>query len=827
MLDVIAIGEVLIDFTPAGRSAGGNEQFECNPGGAPANVAAALSRLGARSGLISMVGKDQFGALLQETLLHNGVDVSGISVTNEASTTLAFVHLDDQGDRTFSFFRKPGADTYLSPQDIPLDRIKDCKVLHFGSLSMTHEPARTATKTAVLKAKEAGKLLSFDPNIRFALWESKEEARQNIFWGMNYADILKISEEELSFLAGTTDIEKGSLELQRQFDISLIVVTLAEKGCYYRLAGQEGYVSGFSVKAIDTTGAGDAFLGCLLHQILATGGSLYDLSDSQITSMLTFANAGGALVATRKGALGSMPTADEINEMIESRTPGNDERFRPGFHFSPPSNWANDPNGLVYYEGSYHLFYQYHPFSNKWGPMHWGHAVSRDLVHWEHAPIALFPDEHGAIFSGCCVVDWNNSSGFFEDSHGLVAIFTHADTHPKTGQPRQRQSLAYSSDKGQTWHKYDGNPVLAEENLIDFRDPKVFWHPQSGRWIMSVVAGDHARFYASPNLREWTLTGEFGRGEGSHDGVWECPDLFELPVDDTGRTKWVLIISIGDNPNCPEGSRTQYFVGEFDGNTFINDNPPDRILWLDYGRDNYAGVTWSDIPEQDGRRVIIGWMSNWKYANDTPTGSWRGAMTLPRALSLTSKNGDVLLTQMPIREIEQLRQDSKSWQAVTVTPDEPFVQKTKDDLLEIEAEIDVQSGGKVQIHLQSFGNSGIVIGYDSMSQELFIDRSASGVTDFHPAFASKHSAGMVAEKGQIKLHIWLDRNAVEVYADNGVVAMTDQIFPDAPIEKIEVRTESDRIVLNSLQIHSLKSIPIPITAEGSYLGGMIHEQNNG
>ncbi|OMF28246.1 PfkB family carbohydrate kinase [Paenibacillus sp. FSL H8-0259] len=809
MLDVIAIGEVLIDFTPAGRSTGGKEQFECNPGGAPANVAAALSRLGAKSALISKVGEDQFGSLLYSTLLENGVDVAGVSVTNEASTTLAFVHLDDQGDRSFSFFRKPGADTFLRSEDIPLERIKACQALHFGSLSMTHEPARTATRTAVRKAKEAGVLLSFDPNIRFALWESKEEARQNILWGMNYADILKISEEELAFVTGNSDLEKGAQELQQQYDIGLLVVTLAEKGCYYRLASLDGYVPGFKVKAIDTTGAGDAFLGCLLYRLLESGSSLQDLTSQQITSMLTFANAGGALVTTRKGALGSMPTTEEINQMIESSKESNADRFRPGFHFSPPSNWANDPNGLVYFEGSYHLFYQYHPYSSKWGPMHWGHAISEDLVHWVHAPVALFPDEHGAIFSGCCVVDWNNSSGLFEDSHGLVAIFTHADTHPETGQPRQRQSLAYSSDKGVTWEKYAGNPVLSEEGIVDFRDPKVFWHPQSKRWIMVIVAGDHALFYASENLREWSLTGEFGREEGSHDGVWECPDLFQLPVDDTGRSKWVLIISIGDNPNCPEGSRTQYFIGEFDGKTFINDNPADHILWLDYGRDNYAGVTWSDIPEQDGRRVIIGWMSNWKYANETPTGSWRGAMTLPRTLSLTSKDGSIVLCQMPVREIEQLRNESMSWNNVTVTSETPFIQQMKSELIEIEVEINIQSGDEVSIHLQSGGESGIIIGYDPAKEWLFTDRSKSGQTDFHPAFASRHGASLAATNGKLNLHIWLDRNAVEVYADNGLVVLTDQIFPDAPIENIQVSTGAGQVVLNSLQIHTLKSIQIP------------------
>ncbi|WP_110931906.1 PfkB family carbohydrate kinase [Paenibacillus bouchesdurhonensis] len=816
MLDVIAIGEVLVDFTPAGRTAGGNEQFECNPGGAPANVAAALSRLGAKSALISKVGEDQFGSLLYNTLLRAGVDVSGVSYTKEASTTLAFVHLDDRGDRSFSFFRKPGADTILNSSDVPLGRIETCKALHFGSLSMTHEPARMATKTAVLRAKEAGTLLSFDPNIRFSLWESKEEAKQNILWGFQYADILKISEEELAFITGTNDVEKGSLELQQQFDITLIVVTLAEKGCYYRLTGQDGYVPGFQVKVIDTTGAGDAFLGCLLYKILETGSSLNNLTNQQITSMLTFANAGGALVTTRKGALGAMPTIEEINRMIESEKKYNDEYFRPGFHFSPPSHWLNDPNGLVFYEGTYHLFYQHHPYGNKWGPMHWGHAVSKDLVHWEHMPIALFPDEHGAIFSGCCVVDWKNSSGLFENSHGLVSLFTHADTHPETGQPRQRQSLAYSSDQGQTWHKYEGNPVLTEDELVDFRDPKVFWHSQSERWIMVIVAGDHVRFYQSENLREWSLTGEFGKGEGSHDGVWECPDLFELPIDDTGRSKWVLIISIGDNPDCPEGSRTQYFIGEFDGKTFINDNTADHIKWLDYGRDNYAGVTWSDIPEEDGRRVIIGWMSNWKYANETPTGSWRGAMTLPRALSLTERDGSLTLTQMPVREMEQLRKGSIHWNDVTVTPETPFLQKVNEDLLEIKADIDIRSGEEVHICLKSSGGSEIVVGFDPKRQWLFIDRSKSGVTDFHSSFACKHGAKMVALSDKINFHIWLDRNSIEVYANNGLVVLTDQIFPDAPIEEVEVSTKSGQVVLDSLQIYTLKSITIPYyTAEAS------------
>ena len=806
MLDVIAIGELLIDFTPVGRTAEHNELFECHAGGAPANVVTALSRLGASTAFISKVGGDRFGSLLHQRLLDEGIDVSEVSFTDEASTTVAFVHLDDQGDRSFSFFRKPGADTLLNSEDISLERIQQCKVLHFGSVSLTHQPARSATQTAVIQAKEAGVLLSFDPNLRMSLWESEEEAKQQILWGIHQADILKISEEELFFICNTHDIEKASLKLQHQFDIPLIVVTLAEKGCYYRLSHLEGYIEGFQVDTMDTTGAGDAFLGCLLYHILKSDSALEHVTTQQMISMLTFANAGGALVTARKGALEAMPTLDEIEQFMKSNQKQTTDVFRPGFHFAPAANWANDPNGLVYYEGMYHLFYQYHPYSTKWGPMHWGHAVSEDLVQWQHMPVALFPDEHGAIFSGCCVVDWQNSSGLFENTHGLIAIFTHADNHPDNNQPRQRQSLAYSSDQGHTWHKYAGNPVITEKDLIDFRDPKVFWHSQSAHWIMVIVAGDHTRFYRSPNLLEWTLTGTFGEGHGSHDGVWECPDLFELPIDDTGYSKWVLIISIGDHPECPEGSRTQYFIGDFDGYTFSNDNPKDHIMWLDYGRDNYAGVTWSDIPEQDGRRVIIGWMSNWKYANDTPTDLWRGAMTLPRVLSLTSNNGNTTLMQMPVQEVQQLREESRHWENMLITPATPFVEYTHNDLIEVDVEINIRSKEPVYLSLRSSQQSEVIVGYDPVQQWLFIDRSRSGITDFHPSFAVKHGANLALEERQLHLHIWVDRNSIEVYANQGRVTLTDQIFPDAPLQSIEISTKSGQTTLTSLQLHTLRSV---------------------
>ncbi|MGU3470729.1 glycoside hydrolase family 32 protein [Paenibacillus sp. D51F] len=484
-----------------------------------------------------------------------------------------------------------------------------------------------------------------------------------------------------------------------------------------------------------------------------------------------------------------------------------EEKFRPQFHFTPEANWMNDPNGMVYFEGEYHLFYQYYPGGTTWGPMHWGHAVSPDMVHWEHLPIALEPDENGFIFSGSAVVDWQDSSGLFSGGAGLVAVFTHHDTDPRTNAARQRQSIAYSLDKGRTWIKYAGNPVLTEEGILDFRDPKVFWHADSERWVMVLAAGDHIRFYASPDLKAWSFTSEFGLREGSHEGVWECPDLFELPIDgDPGKKKWVLIVSIGDHPDSPEGSRTQYFVGEFDGRFFVNDHCPETVLWVDHGRDNYAGVTWSDIPDEDGRRIYIGWMSNWKYANVTPTASWRSAMTIPRVLSLARDAEGVRLRQNAVQELQKLRLDPHRWEELPITPAEPFDVGIGGDQLEISMEIELGEASLVGLKLRTSAGEETIIGYDSQNACLFVDRSASGIIDFHPQFACRHEAGLQLDKGVIRLDLYLDRSSVEVFADGGKVAMTDLIFPDPGSNGFQVFSEGGAAKIVSLNLYSLNSI---------------------
>lgn len=480
-------------------------------------------------------------------------------------------------------------------------------------------------------------------------------------------------------------------------------------------------------------------------------------------------------------------------------------KFRPQLHFTPKDQWMNDPNGMVFYEGEYHLFYQHHPESTVWGPMHWGHAVSQNLVHWEHLPIALAPDEQGAIFSGSVVVDKHDTSGFFGGKSGLVAIFTHHDKKPGTDLTRQRQSLAYSADRGRTWIKYANNPVLIEEALPDFRDPKVFWFNPQQSWVMVISAGDYIRFYRSPNLIDWTCSGEFGLGQGSHEGVWECPDLFELSVDgDSNNKRWVLIVSIGDDANFPEGSRTQYFIGSFNGNTFVPEESPAPLLWLDHGRDNYAGVTWSDVPEQQGRRLFIGWMNNWKYANVIPTSNWRGAMTLPRELTLTAELEGVRLLQKPIRELQTQRRSEENWAAFELTNSELTV--THGDLLEIIAEFEFDDELEFGLKLRASETEETIVGYNTHEQLLFIDRSRSGATDFHSDFACKHSALLKAESGNVKLHIFVDRSSIEAFANDGKLVMTDQIFPLPSSTGIKLYAKDGSVKVKSLTIHTLNSI---------------------
>ncbi|MGG1552458.1 glycoside hydrolase family 32 protein [Paenibacillus ferrarius] len=478
--------------------------------------------------------------------------------------------------------------------------------------------------------------------------------------------------------------------------------------------------------------------------------------------------------------------------------------YRPKYHFTPEQQWMNDPNGLVYFQGEYHLFYQYYPNGTTWGPMYWGHAISKDLTSWEHMPIALEPDEHGYIFSGSAVVDWHDTSGFFGGEAGLVAIFTHHKNAGENGAVRERQSLAYSSDAGRTWIKYSGNPVLADDRFPDFRDPKVFWHAASERWIMVLASGQTVSIYHSPNLKEWTFASQFGEGEGAHIGVWECPDLFELPVDgDPSHTKWVMLVSIGNAPEYPEGSRTQYFIGQFDGSVFQNESAPESVKWLDGGRDNYAGVSWSDIPAADGRRIYIGWMSNWKYAQVTPTESWRSAMTLPRTLALRSREDRTLLAQLPVRELDQWKKDTRQWQDLLVEPGANPLSELALTSFMLEAEFELQTAAEFGFKVRASDAYETVIGYIAETQELFVDRTRSGKTDFQADFSGKHEVKAEVLNGSLTLRIWVDSCSVEVFAGEGEAVITDLLFPAEEQSGLAVYAKHGTVKLTSLRISSL------------------------
>jgi fructan beta-fructosidase len=466
---------------------------------------------------------------------------------------------------------------------------------------------------------------------------------------------------------------------------------------------------------------------------------------------------------------------DSLEKQTKRKHVTYQEAYRPQIHFTPERNWMNDPNGMVYYEGEYHLFYQYHPDGLQWGPMHWGHAVSKDMLHWEHLQVALEPDELGMVFSGSAVVDWHDTTGFFNGGHGLVAIYTSA------GKQAQQQSIAYSLDKGRTWITYEGNPVIPNLEFKDFRDPKVMWHEETKQWVMVLAAGQEVMLYHSQDLKDWTYVSSFGAGEGAHGGVWECPDVFELPVcgGEKGETRWVLQVDIGDGA-VAGGSGGQYFVGHFDGKTFVNESGPGQIRWVDYGSDFYATQSFSDIPNEDGRRIWLAWMSNWKYANEVPTNPWRSAMSIPREVSLKKEeNGEIHLIQRPIREIYSLEKDLFVDDSFSISESESKVITSQPDaplILEVEAAIPKGNIGGLCL-FQTDTEQGCVISIDRLNGEAAVDRTGMENSHFHEWFPVKTIAPIQVEGNKVKLTIIVDKGSVEVFADDGKVSITNLVLP--------------------------------------------------
>ena len=500
------------------------------------------------------------------------------------------------------------------------------------------------------------------------------------------------------------------------------------------------------------------------------------------------------------------------------------EPHRPQYHFTPPAKWMNDPNGMVFYDGEYHLFYQHHPEGTTWGPMHWGHAVSTDLVRWQHLPIALYPDTHGLIFSGSAVVDWKNTSGFgVGGKPPLVAMFTYHDmAMEKAGKSDlfQTQGLAWSNDRGRTWTKFAGNPVIPNPGLRDFRDTKVIWHEASQQWVMVLAAGDRVRLFTSPNLKAWTQVSEFGSDVAAHGGVWECPDLFPIRIEGTSETRWVLLLSI--NPGGPNGgSATQYFVGNFNGTTFSLDpdfakgigtagKEPERGVWLDHGRDNYAGVTWSDVPASDGRRLFIGWMSNWDYAQVVPTEVWRSALTVPRALSLHRTPAGLRIFSTPVQELRLLRGETVSLTAQRVTRVLPLrIPKGGSAAV---SEIDLEfftsnaAASNLALELSNAAGETYRIGFEARSRRFYSDRTALPKA-FSDKFASTvHYAPRIATDSVVRMHIYIDRASIELFADGGATTLTDIVFPSQDFTRMRLVNTGPATRLRYATISALRSI---------------------
>ena len=541
---------------------------------------------------------------------------------------------------------------------------------------------------------------------------------------------------------------------------------------------------------------------------------------------------GNGKTATVK-ILGLKKDALAINLMRLSDTfdTTNTDYYRPSYHFTPLYGWMNDPNGMVYKDGEYHLYFQYNPYGSKWGNMHWGHAVSRDLIHWEHLEPAIARDPVGHIFSGSSVVDKKNTAGFGKDA--IIAIYTNNSVNHD-----EVQCIAYSNDNGRTFTKYEGNPVLTSfDGLKDFRDPKVFWYEKDKCWFMIVSADKETRFYKSKNLKKWDYVSAFGKGLGQQPCQYECPDFFQLPVNgDEKNKKWVMTMNI--NPGCWfGGSATEYFVGDFDGKNFTCPDA-NEVKWLDWGKDHYATVTFSNT----GSRVLaITWMSNWQYANLTPFKQNRGANGLPRELKLYEKNGKYYISEDVAPEALALRKSTKELGSQTVEGEKAFAGATSgmEGAFEIEADVTADANGIAGIELYNNKRERTLIYIDMKEGKVVMDRTESGLTDFgkqsvphdielawdkqraaegkQPAriensinykndFALATWAPLsLCQDGKKTFHldIFADKSSIELFVDGGRIAMTNLVFPVAPYENVKLYSQGGKAEFQNTKIHTL------------------------
>lgn len=485
--------------------------------------------------------------------------------------------------------------------------------------------------------------------------------------------------------------------------------------------------------------------------------------------------------------------AESVDKIVISE----DSLYRPNFHFTPKKGWMNDPNGMFFFDGKYHLYFQYYPDSNVWGPMHWGHAISKDLITWEEQPIAIYPDSLGYIFSGSSVVDMANSSGFSKDGKtAIVAMYTlHNIDGEKQGRiDFQSQAIAYSLDEGQSYIKYEGNPVIKNPGIRDFRDPKVTWDSFHKKWVMVLAAGNKLMFYSSTNLKDWKLESDFGEHIGIQDGVWECPDFFPLKVDGTDEIKWVLLQSI--NPgHINGGSGTEYYIGDFDGRNFVLDPifsmqlSNKKAIWLDYGRDNYAGVTWSNIPDTDGRRLFVGWMSNWDYAQVVPTMAWRSSMTIARELKLKNVEDGYILFSEPTKELANYKKIKIAKNNLSFKDEFDLIDSMDIDINKsvIEIKLSNLNDSVYTFNLSNSNGDLLTFGINNLEHYYFIDRTKSGNVGFSGKFANKISkAEFESHQEKIDIQIILDKTSIELFFNHGETVMTEIFFPNEPMESLKL-----------------------------------------
>lgn len=483
-------------------------------------------------------------------------------------------------------------------------------------------------------------------------------------------------------------------------------------------------------------------------------------------------------------------------KMSDSFDMTNKEMFRPVYHHTPVYGWMNDPNGMFYKDGVYHLYFQYNPYGSVCGNMHWGHSTSTDLMHWNFEGCAIVPDAWGAIFSGSCVVDHNNTAGFGKGA--VVAFYTSAKATPWGDV--QSQSMAYSLDNGKTFTKYEGNPILTSSEK-DFRDPKVFWYAPGKHWVMMLAVGQHMEIYSSVNLKEWKKESEFGAMQGAHGGVWECPDLVEIPVEGTREKKWVLICNL--NPGGPfGGSAAQYFVGSFDGKKFVNESPT-QTKWMDWGKDNYATVTWNNAP--DGRCIALGWMSNWQYANNVPTRQYRSANTLARDLTLYREGQELFLKSTPSVEVKKARGKKVSIPSFKVSEKHEIVNLFEDNQGAYEVEILIQNAGASKIAFCLLNDKGekVSMYYDLNRKQFVMDRSESGTVDFSKDFPAVTVAPANVDK-ELVLRLFVDRSSIEAFGEDGKFVMTNLVFPSQPYVKMCFEADKNGYAVKTLNVYTLQ-----------------------